>query len=148
MPAELARLLGRDEAAGPPTREEVLAYLGALAAETAGRTRRLVLTYSPGAVARLVELLHSDSDETARKAAVDLLRMFGPSAENELADETARTAAEVREMAARFSDEQMTKLLEICADAGALAGPEGEAVGSAAPELTRDEAEEEEREEK
>ncbi len=143
LPAELARLLGVDVAGGPPTREEVLAYLAALAGETAGRTRRLVLTYSPGAVARLVELLHSDSDETARKAAVDLLRLFRPSAEDETADEAARVAEETRKMAEKLNDGQLTALLAIMADAGMLSGGAEEPM-AARPAHAVEEAEEEE----
>jgi hypothetical protein len=113
LPAELARLLGQNLAEGPPTRDEVLAYLAALAGEAAGKTRRLVLTYSPGAVARLVELLHGESDETARKAAVDLLRLFHSSAEDEVAEEAARSASEMRRLTSGMTDEDAVALLEL-----------------------------------
>jgi hypothetical protein len=118
LPDDLADVVG--DAAGRADggrRGELRRYLDGIGAESARQTRRLVLTYSPAAVARLVELMRGDSAETARKAAVDLLRLHESSARDELAEAAARAAVDDRRLAESLTDDQVRGLLAILADA-------------------------------
>jgi len=92
-------------------------HLDGLADETARKVRRLILAYGESAVARLVELMQGDSAETARKAAVDLLRHWQGCLQDERADASRAESVARRQAADRLSDEQVERVWAILADA-------------------------------
>jgi len=127
LPERLAKVLG-----GQPVgtgerayRRELRRYLGSLSDDAARRIRRLVLTYSPGAVAQLVELMQGDSAETARKAAVDLLRHWESSARQEEAEAARQAADDDRRLAENLTDDEARRLMAILANAGDRASSRG-----------------------
>ena len=119
LPPDLAAVLeGTPQSAEDRgRRQELRAYQLSLAAEAVAQTRRLFLAYGSSAVARVVELMRGDNAETARKAAVDLLRYWGESAREELAAEASRAALDGRRLADGLTDAQSRDLLAILADA-------------------------------
>jgi len=120
LPERLAEVLGgTPSGAGDRAyRSELRGYLRGLSGDASRQTRRLVLTYGPAAVARLVELMQGDSAETARRAAVDLLRHWESSAREEQAEAAQQAADDDRRLAENLTDEQARQLLAILADAG------------------------------
>jgi hypothetical protein len=121
LPEALARLLdSRPRSRSRRKRQDALRrYLAGLTEQTARQTRRLILTYGQSAVARLVELMRGDHAETARKAAVDLLRHWEWSLRDELAAESRAASSERQRMTDRLSDEQVEQVWAILADAAA-----------------------------
>ena len=93
-------------------------FLAALPEEAGRQMRRLVLSYGAAAVARLIELMQDQSKETARKAAVDLLRLHKDCLHDELAGEAGRAGAADRALVASLTDEQVEIVLGVLADAG------------------------------
>jgi hypothetical protein len=132
---ETIRAALEDSPADETARErqlEMRRYLLGLASADARRTRRMGLAYAPLAVAQLVDLIHGESAETSRKAAVDLLRHWDKWAKAELAADAAALAAEHRRLTSRLTDDQVERLWAILAESGG-AIPVGDPSGVAPP---------------
>jgi len=125
LPEHLAEALAawpaeaRERQAAFQRQQELREYLRGLGLTLARQTRRLILSYSPAAAARLVELMRGENLETSRKAAVDLLRLHETSVKNELAEAADESALEGRALADNLSEDQYRQLLALLADAGA-----------------------------
>jgi len=120
LPEHLGRLLACNPRSGGSRRRKQAAqdFLAALPEEAGRQMRRLVLAYGAAAVARLAELMQDQSKETARKAAVDLLRLHKDCLHDELAGQAGRSGAADRALVASLTDEQVEIVLGVLADAG------------------------------
>ncbi|MBN2582118.1 MAG: hypothetical protein JXL80_03555 [Planctomycetes bacterium] len=123
LPAELERLLAHVPRGKKRRRRHIEAhqYLASLPNETERRMRRLVLAYGPTAVVLLGELIQGESKDLARRAAVDMMRLYGEFHGEERTEQAAETGAAERSMVGALSDAQVETVLGILADAGAAA---------------------------
>ena len=121
LPSELERLLSYVPR-GKGRRSRHLAareYLGTLSEESARRTRRLVLAFAPSAVGLLASLMQEESKDLARRAAVDLMRLYWDFREEERRSDAAESVSVERLMVESLTEAQVETLMGILADAGA-----------------------------
>jgi len=122
LPSELERLLAYVPRSKSRRARHLAAreYLGTLSEESARRTRRLVLAFAPSAVGVLASLMQQEeSKDLARRAAVDLMRLYWDFREEERRSEAAASVSVERLLVESLTDEQVETLLGILADAGA-----------------------------
>jgi hypothetical protein len=124
LPVELSRLM-KYVPRSKSRRERHLAareYLSTLSEESARRTRRLVLALAPSAVGLLGTLLEDESKELARRAAVDMMRLYKEFAEEERAATAAEAISVERLMVESLTEDQVEAVLGILGEAGASVG--------------------------